>query len=398
MSKHLILGDVHLGKSLALGRPGDNGKPNSRVQDQLDLLDWVRDYCVKNEINTIFITGDIYQDPRPHHGLINYFMKWLVSCGEEDIFVHIVAGNHDMLRSGAYMTSALDIINTVEMPNARFYKHPENIEVDGIVYTLSPFRDKRFYEEKGQDPLKGYLYEFDITDTKLPKVMIGHVSLAGAIQVGDEISSEINELFVDPEDLNHWDYIWMGHIHNPQVINKSAPYAAHTGSMDRSDFDAKEILNDKIVIVIDPGSESFFKHEVLPTRPLVHTNVSVPPGKDSTEYVINSIAVESKHENYENAIVRIDITLQGAEVANVDRAKVEEFVYKKLKSHYICGFSESRNISVVTKDESAGFDNKLTLKASLKEYEKTLDEDDNTIADFRDLATSCIEDFEEKQK
>src|SRR5690606_8795787 len=144
--KFIILGDIHIGKSTAIGKPGAGKGLNSRIQDQIDLLDWVLDTAVKNNVNHIFVTGDVYEDPKPHPTFINLFMLWLKRCEKEGVYVDIIGGNHDILRTGSYTTSALDIVPSIEMDYACAYKEVNTINLDGVSVTLVPYRDRRMYE------------------------------------------------------------------------------------------------------------------------------------------------------------------------------------------------------------------------------------------------------------
>ncbi len=62
MSLSLILGDVHLGGSMSIGRVGIGSVLNSRLADQQHLLDWTLDYSIDKNISTIILTGDIFDD------------------------------------------------------------------------------------------------------------------------------------------------------------------------------------------------------------------------------------------------------------------------------------------------------------------------------------------------
>lgn len=404
MTKFLILGDIHLGKGLQLGKPAELGNLNSRIQDQISLLYWAYDLCIKDSIKTIIITGDVYQDYRPHPAVIGIFMRWLKKCERSNIDVHIVMGNHDILRSGQYIVSALDLVSELELTHATVHKNVDKIDFDDYTIVFIPFRDKRMYEvktkeealEKLSNELQSVCKNSD--DKKRIKVGIGHLALEGSLSIGDEISDHLNELYVPPEMLEWFDFVWMGHIHHPQIIQHHNPYAAHIGSIDRSDFSRTEVDNDKIAILLDSSLKNKFKEISIPIRPLRPIRIDIPPGKDSTEFVVNELCLMSKKLPFKESIVRIDIQLNGPELENVDREKVELYLKNNLEIHHLCGFSESRSISMIQIDPEDVFDNTMEIGQTINKWAATREhfEDDLERDEFKAAAHEIRKEYEEK--
>jgi len=119
----IILGDVHLGRSLSQGKVGIGSSLNSRIVDQLNLLDWTLDQAIENNCNHIIITGDIFEESKPPPSLITLFISWLKKCQISEIHVHLIMGNHDVIRSGTINMSSLDIINEMDMEYITVYKN-----------------------------------------------------------------------------------------------------------------------------------------------------------------------------------------------------------------------------------------------------------------------------------
>src|SRR5579863_6576450 len=122
MTTAIILGDVHLGKGTNIGKFGVGATLNSRIVDQLNLLDWTLDKAVEHHAEHIIITGDVFEEPKPHPSLIAMFVSWLKKCQVYDISVHIIVGNHDILRNGFSYTSPLDIITEADLDKIHIYK------------------------------------------------------------------------------------------------------------------------------------------------------------------------------------------------------------------------------------------------------------------------------------
>ena len=115
MSIHIILGDPHIGKGCILGRDAV-GSINSRIVDQINLLDWTLQQAVDRGAERIIITGDVFEDPKPHSSLIKIFLAWLNRCQDENIYVDVLYGNHDIIRTGKFVSSALDIVAEAGLP------------------------------------------------------------------------------------------------------------------------------------------------------------------------------------------------------------------------------------------------------------------------------------------
>lgn len=395
MSVHVILGDVHIGKSLNLGKPGSGAALNSRIQDQIDLLNWVLSQAEARKATSIIITGDVYEDPRPHPTLIHLFMLWLKQCERSNIAVHIVAGNHDIIRTGSYTVSALDIVPAVELSHAKSYKDISCVKYDDVEFTFIPFRDRRMYDanspQEALDKLKEELSTIK-HDSSLKKVAIGHLSIEGAIPIGDEIDDTINEIFCPLSMFREFDYVWFGHIHKPQVLDVN-PHVAHIGSMDRSDFHDSEIFIDKKIIIFDPSKKP--EEIVIPTRNLRKIEINVPQDKDTTDFVINHLFAYNKTTTLKDSIIRLNITIQGQESPGADRDKIIKFIYNKLEAHYICNFSESRNISVISSTAQILFDSNISIPAAMRTYADTLDLKDKKDK-FLALSMECLAEFNEK--
>ncbi len=118
----LILGDVHLNKSLSLGKSTIGSALNSRVVDQLNLLEWTLEQAIDNNTSHLILTGDVFDDPKPSASIVSIFISWLRKCQLHHINVHIIAGNHDILRTGVTYSSPLDIVESCDIEGIYIYR------------------------------------------------------------------------------------------------------------------------------------------------------------------------------------------------------------------------------------------------------------------------------------
>ncbi len=398
MSKTLIVGDIHLGKGVSIGKPGIGNALNSRIVDQVKLLDWVIDQAVDNEVSSVILTGDICEDPKPDYVLIEIFIEFLKRLEIHNIDVDIVAGNHDIKRTGTHYKSFLDLITTADLPAVRIHKYVTTIMKNGAGFTLLPFRDRRSLgcklDTDAFEKISTLLtYELESIPSNFDRVLVGHLALKGSIFVGDEFDNEANELMCPLDMFNEYDFVWMGHVHKPQVRRKT-PYIAHVGSLDISDFG--ETDHQKIVVLFDSESPSRFTEIVVPSRPLRRFQIDVPEGFSPTGYVVDQIKAVNKKSPLKDAIVKLEIKLLDEDADNIDREDVEKAIYG-FGAYHICNLSESRNVSVVPIQSQHSIDNKIDTKAAIKVWAESDEfEDDKEKNDCIDLAHKFVEEYEAK--
>jgi DNA repair exonuclease SbcCD nuclease subunit len=376
----IILGDPHVGKNTALGKVGVGSTLNSRIADQLNLLDWTLERAVEHCAEHIIITGDVFEDPKPHPALITMFIAWLKKCHVHDVHVHIIMGNHDILRSGFVYTSPLDIVSEVEMANVSVYKDINTVIIGTSAFTLVPFRDRKsFGVSSNAEAISlvrdSLVYELASIPITYRKVLIGHLALEGSIPVGDEIDDLTNELFCPLDMFNGYDYVWMGHVHKPQVMRKKDPYIAHIGSMDISNFG--ETDHKKHIVIFNCDEDNGWSSETLPTRALQKIAISVPKDtEDPTDYVMEQIkqaGVSSK------GIVRLEVSLASPELKSINKATLEKFLTSQ-GAFSVTGISESKKATLIKKDDGSNIDTKMDTIIAIKTYADKYIEDSNRPA------------------
>lgn len=375
MTTAIILGDPHIGKNTAQGKAGVGATLNSRIVDQLNLLDWTLDRALEHHADHIIITGDIWEEPKPHPALIVLFMSWLKKCQVHDVTVHIILGNHDMLRSGFIYTSPLDIITEADMDKVHVYKDINTIIIGTSAFTLVPFRDRKAFSvgsnaEAVSLVRDSLVYELASIPATYRKVLVGHLAIEGSIPIGDEIDDLTNELFCPLDMFQGYDYVWMGHVHKPQVMQKKHPYVAHIGSMDISNFG--ETDHKKHIVIFNCDEGNGWSAENLPTRALQKITISIPKNTDdTTAYVIEQI---KKAGVQEKGIVRVEVSLSAPELKSINKATIDKFLTQQ-GAFNVTGITESKKINLIKKDSTNTIDTKMDVTSAIKTYANAYVED-----------------------
>ncbi len=391
MSSVLILGDVHLGKSQSLGKNIIGSNVNSRVIDQVNLLDWTLDKAIDHNITDIVLTGDVFEDPKPQTTLIGMFISWLKRCEVNSINVHIIIGNHDVLRTGVVYTSALDIIEESGLENVNVYRNMNTVILDGFGITFMPFRDRKSLllssNSEAIDFLREQLiYESSIIPSSYKKIVIGHLSIEGSIYVGDEIDDISNELMCPLSMFQDYDYVWMGHVHKPQIFNEQ-PHIAHIGSMDISDFG--EVDHEKKIVIFDPCLPNFYEYYKIPTRNLNKINICIP---EDTEDVNNYLLEEIKNKNLTNSIVKleIDVSQYGK---SINKSQIEKSLIS-LGAFNVTSILETKKQNSLKK-ESNKITSKMDVTSAIKQYAESYISE-SEMSDFIETSMEIYKEFQEQ--
>jgi DNA repair exonuclease SbcCD nuclease subunit len=304
-----------------------------------------------------------------------------------------------MLRSGSVFTSCLDVISEVDLPNVTVYKNINTIFIGTTAFTLMPFRDRKSFSTNSNAEAMSLLkdslvYELAGIPTTYKKVVIGHLAIEGSIPVGDEIDDITNELFCPLDMFEGYDYVWMGHVHKPQVMKKKNPYIAHIGSMDISNFG--ETDHNKNVVIFDCVSQdTHFKLVEIPTRPLKKIVVTVPKDtKDPTQYVLDEI--KNSGENFNKSIVKVEVSLACSDLDSVNKSKVEKSLLD-LGVFNISSISQSKKVSVVKRDTSNTIDTKMDVNAAIKAFAEKYIADDRRSS-FINLAMRIVKKHKDSEK
>jgi DNA repair exonuclease SbcCD nuclease subunit len=234
-----------------------------------------------------------------------------------------------------------------------------------------PFRDRKsFGVDSNAEAVAmvrdSFVYELASIPSTYRKVLIGHLAIEGSIPIGDEIDDLNNELFCPLDMFKGYDYVWMGHVHKPQVMRKKTPYVAHIGSMDISNFG--ETDHKKHIVVFNCSEQNGWFAEDLPTRPLQKISISVPKDTvDTTAYVLEQI---KKTGVQDRSIVRVEVALTTPELKSINKIIIDKYLSANGVFN-VNSISESKKVNLIKKDNSNTIDTKMDITAAIKTYAET---------------------------
>ena len=96
--KAIILSDIHLGR-YKYGKMDIQQGIDTRTQDILNNIDQMIEYAIKNKVDIIIITGDLYHIKRPDQVFRRLLTQKIEKMLANKFEVFIILGNHDQGRT-----------------------------------------------------------------------------------------------------------------------------------------------------------------------------------------------------------------------------------------------------------------------------------------------------------
>lgn len=196
----LHFADLHLGSSLG-NLPVALAE---RVrEDQRDFLRSLPALCETHGAVLLFIAGDLFDNPYPAQELADFVADCL--SGLNDVDVYITPGNHDPLLSDSVWetTDWPEHVHIFSENTQRFTNDQKRVRIDGAAFT-SYYADEPLFTLP-QEAFDGY------------RILMWHGDIATS-------GSRYNPLHPASPFLSSYDYIAMGHVHNPPNLPNLPAY------------------------------------------------------------------------------------------------------------------------------------------------------------------------------
>ena len=260
--RFLHLSDLHLGKRIF---------ELSLLEEQRHLLDQVA--AMAGRIDALLLAGDIYDKPVPPAEAVGLFDDFLVRLARRETQVFIISGNHDSPERIAFGARLMDRSGIHLSPVYDGHVEPVALEDEhGTVNIymlpfLKPAHVRRFFPEEEidsyTDALRTAVRAMEI-DPAARNVLVTHQFVTGAARCDSEDISVGGTDNVDVTAFDGFDYVALGHIHNPQqVVRETVRYC---GTPLKYSF--SEAGHEKSVTVAELGEKGDISIRTAPLIPL----------------------------------------------------------------------------------------------------------------------------------
>lgn len=234
--KFVHIADMHFDAPFTSLNSRENLGEKRRLE-QRSALKKVIEYVKNNNVEYLFIAGDLYEHEYVKHSTIEYISKLFKEIPNTKIF--ITPGNHDPYIKNSYYDTYEFSENVYIFYNSQLEKYEdENVNIYGMAFT-------DFYMEKS--PLEN----IEIQKSDKPNILIAHCDLNGS---KDKEGFSYNPILESKLNFLGFDYMALGHIHKNNIDNTNKIF--YPGSMISLGFDelgehgmiAGEITKEKLNI------------------------------------------------------------------------------------------------------------------------------------------------------
>jgi DNA repair exonuclease SbcCD nuclease subunit len=345
-----------------------------RLQDCLDVQEWVFETAKEKEIKELIFCGDLFHerqtiDVYTYQKTFNLFEKYLAE--DPPFNVRLLLGNHDLWHLERWDVSsvsplrALDAVTVIDKPG--MYEFIPDVPMAFLPYTHDPIKDLKSIE-KEVNWRKRY-----------KKLLFGHVAIDGAlwnVKYGTKAEVSIEHdgdmTIVGPDIFDRWDQVFLGHYHAQQILGNNGN-VEYVGSPLELNFG--EAFQQKHVIIYDTqtNSKEYIRNEFSPKHYII-------PESDLDKY------------DLENNFVRLV-------VEDIAESNIIEMRNKLIQEHKVGSLVIKQEKRVEEENNQAVLDAKSILFEEDKMLEKYVDETDTEDLDrdkLLEIAKTEILEFNEQ--
>ena len=272
--KILHTSDLHIGKYIGT---------YDLKEDTEYVLNQVVDTAIRERVEVVLISGDVFDRPNPSEEAIKMYVSFLKELLDKNIKVIAISGNHDSgIRLSAYKAILGKGYFVEGEFNSPMRKVSLNDEFGPVNFYMLPFFTPFIVKSnlKLEKGLKNYdlamdeIIKRENIDTSQRNIILAHQFVAGfkfggseedfSYSNGDE-KNVAGVGIISLDKFQNFDYVALGHIHKPQKISRET--IRYSGSLLK--YKTSEIDDpDKSVVIIDLKEKGNIEVKLDPIKPL----------------------------------------------------------------------------------------------------------------------------------
>ncbi len=299
--KFIHIADVHF--DVPFSTLAKNNLENQRRLEQRTIFKQVIEYIAQNDIEYLFICGDLYEHEYVKQSTIEYLNNLFKTIPNTKVF--IVPGNHDPKIKDSYY-SRFNWNQNVIIFNEKIQKISED-EAD-----IYGFGFSNFYRENPN------LEEIRIENPNKINILLTHASL----DAGSKEDMQYNPISKkDLKSLN-FDYIGLGHIHKPYYNDEVNQNIVYPGSLMSLGFDELG-KHGMIVGKIEKDKKLEIAFVPIPQNEFIEQKIDITIMLSQEEIIEKINELELQEKNY------YKIVLVGKRGFLIDTKEIQKYINNK---------------------------------------------------------------------
>lgn len=272
--KILHTSDLHIGKYIGT---------YDLKEDTEYVLNQVVDTAIRERVEVVLISGDVFDRPNPSEEAIKMYVSFLKQLLDKNIKVIAISGNHD---SGIRLSAYKEILGKGYFVEGEFNSPMRKVSLNDkygpVNFYMLPFFTP--FIVKSNLKLEKGLENYDLAmdeiikreniDTSQRNIILAHQFVAGFKFGGSEEDFSYSNRdeknvagvgIISLDKFQNFDYVALGHIHKPQKISRET--IRYSGSLLK--YKTSEIDGpDKSVVIIDLKEKGNIEVKLDPIKPL----------------------------------------------------------------------------------------------------------------------------------
>lgn len=262
--KFAHISDLHLGKKI---------HQFSMIEDQKYILDKIIEIVEEEQVEGVFIAGDVYDKIYPSAEAVALFDSFLVKLAGQDRKVFVISGNHDSPERIAFLGRITEKAGVYLSPvyNGNVSKVTLKDQYGALHVYLLPFikpvHVRHFFPE---EEIGTYTQAMEVVvktlslDTAERNILLAHQFVTGALRSDSEEITVGGLDHVEAEVFGDFDYVALGHIHKPQKMGKET--IRYCGTPLKYSF--CESQDEKSVTIVELKEKGAVEIKTVPLHPL----------------------------------------------------------------------------------------------------------------------------------
>jgi len=262
--KFIHLSDLHLGKRV---------NEFSMLEDQQYILKEILGIIDQEQPDGVLIAGDVYDKSVPSVEAVAVLDDFLVRMSQRGLQIFVISGNHDSPERMAFGARLMDYSGVHLSPVYNGAVDPYILHDSyGPLHVyllpfLKPVHVRRFFPEAQlatyNDALSAVVEDMRV-DPDERNVLVTHQFITGAERCDSEELSVGGSDQVDVSLFRAFDYVALGHIHNPQYVDRQT--VRYCGTPLKYSF--SEAKRQKSVTVVELGVKGDVRVHTVPLTPM----------------------------------------------------------------------------------------------------------------------------------